>query len=188
MSCTPFCPQTVSIRWCMDSTRWRRWSRGIVVYTLSVQNIKNTFLILSCTLFCPQNSLNLSGHGFYNVWSVPQGCWPMLTPMLPTVVPCWLDVLWVVDHSWYTQETFECEKPSSVAVLDTLKPVRLAPTTIPRSMALKSFVLPNHPLNVTYTQSISQLSQSFKILLSPVYCPLSKLIEVDLTNYINKGS
>jgi hypothetical protein len=30
---------------------------------------------------------------------VPQGCWPMLTPMLPTVVSSWLDVLWVVDHS-----------------------------------------------------------------------------------------
>ena len=35
------------------------------LYTLSVQNIKNTFLILSCTPFCPQNSLNLSGHGLY---------------------------------------------------------------------------------------------------------------------------
>jgi hypothetical protein len=29
--------------------------------TLSVQNIRNTFLILSCTAFCPQNSLNFSG-------------------------------------------------------------------------------------------------------------------------------
>ncbi|XP_064875903.1 uncharacterized protein LOC115130063 isoform X1 [Oncorhynchus nerka] len=33
------------------------------------------------------------------VESVPQGCWPMLTQMLPTVVSIWLDVLWVVDHS-----------------------------------------------------------------------------------------
>uniref|UniRef100_A0A8C7DTI1 Ig-like domain-containing protein n=1 Tax=Oncorhynchus kisutch TaxID=8019 RepID=A0A8C7DTI1_ONCKI len=33
------------------------------------------------------------------VESIPQGCWPMLTPMLPTVVSSWLDVLWVVDHS-----------------------------------------------------------------------------------------
>ncbi|XP_045557405.1 pulmonary surfactant-associated protein A isoform X2 [Salmo salar] len=33
------------------------------------------------------------------VESVPQGCWAMLTPMLPTVVSSWLDVLWVVDHS-----------------------------------------------------------------------------------------
>ncbi|XP_055748193.1 neurotensin receptor type 1-like isoform X1 [Salvelinus fontinalis] len=28
------------------------------------------------------------------VANVPQGCWPMLTPMLPTVVSSWLDVLW----------------------------------------------------------------------------------------------
>ena len=33
------------------------------------------------------------------VESVPQGCWPILTPMLPTVVSSCLDVLWVVDHS-----------------------------------------------------------------------------------------
>uniref|UniRef100_A0A8C7HLC4 Y+L amino acid transporter 2 n=1 Tax=Oncorhynchus kisutch TaxID=8019 RepID=A0A8C7HLC4_ONCKI len=33
------------------------------------------------------------------VGSILQGCWPMLTPMLPTVVSSWLDVFWVVDHS-----------------------------------------------------------------------------------------
>ena len=33
------------------------------------------------------------------VESVPQGCWPMLTPVLPTVVSSWLDVLWMVDRS-----------------------------------------------------------------------------------------
>jgi hypothetical protein len=43
----------------------------------------------------------------------------MLTPMLPTVGSSWLDVLWVVDHSWYTWETVEREKPSSAAVLGT---------------------------------------------------------------------
>ena len=59
------------------------------VCTLSVQNIRNTFLILSCTSFCPQNSLNSLGHG-KGVEGVPQGCWPMLTPMLPTVVSSWL--------------------------------------------------------------------------------------------------
>ena len=42
------------------------------------------------------------------VESVPQGCWPVLTPMLPIVLSSWLDVLWVVDHSWYTRETVEC--------------------------------------------------------------------------------
>jgi hypothetical protein len=79
------------------------------------------------------------------VESVPQECWPMLTPMLPTVVSSWLDVLWLVDHSRYTWETVEREKPSSVAV--------------------KYFVLPSHPLNGTHTQYMSQLSQDLKILL-----------------------
>jgi hypothetical protein len=33
----------------------------------SVQNIINIFLILSCTPFCHQNSLNSLGHGLYKV-------------------------------------------------------------------------------------------------------------------------
>ena len=66
--------------------------------TVSLQNIRNTFITLSCT---------------------PQLC----------------QVAWMPDHSWCTQETVECEKPSSVAVLDTLKPMRLATTTIPFSKA-----------------------------------------------------
>jgi hypothetical protein len=82
----------------------------------------------------------------------------MLTPMLPIVVSSWLDVLRVGHHSLYTWATFEHEKPSSVAVLDTLKPVRLADTIVPCSKALKSFVLPIHPLNGTHTQSMSQMS------------------------------
>jgi hypothetical protein len=36
-----------------------------------------------------------------SVKSIPQGSWPMFTPMLPTVVWSWLDVLWVVDHSYF---------------------------------------------------------------------------------------
>jgi hypothetical protein len=69
----------------------------------------------------------------------------MLTPMLPTVVSSWLDVLWVVDHYFYTQG--KVWKSSSVAVLGTFKPVRLAPTTISCSKGLKYFDLPIHPLN-----------------------------------------
>ena len=89
------------------------------------------------------------------------------------VVSSWLDVRWVVDHFWYTWETVESEKPSSVAVLDTLKPVRMTPTTIPpRSKALKSFVLPIHTLNGTYTQSMSQLSQGLKIYIFNLSLPL----------------
>ena len=47
-------------------------------YTLSVQNIKNTFLILSCTAFCPQNSLNLS-------WTLQD-----VKGLHRDVSPCWL--------------------------------------------------------------------------------------------------
>ena len=86
----------------------------------------------------------------------------MLTPMLPKVVSSWLDVLWMVGHSRYTGEPVKCEKLSSVAVLDTLKLLRLAPPTIPRSKALQYFVLTIHPLNGTHTQS---MSQGLKILL-----------------------
>jgi hypothetical protein len=68
-----------------------------------------------------------------------------------------------------TQETVEREKPSSVAVLNTFKPVRLAPTTISRSKAFTCFV--------SHTQFTSQLSQGLQILPSP-----STLIEVDLTS------
>jgi hypothetical protein len=54
----------------------------------------------------------------------------MLPLLLPTVVSSWLDVLWVLDHSQYTRETVQREKPSRVAVLDTLKPGCLALTTL----------------------------------------------------------
>ena len=58
----------------------------------------------------------------------------------------------------------EREKPSSVAVLDTLKPVCLAPSTRPCSKALKYVVLPIHPLNVTQRIHVYIFS-SIKILL-----------------------
>uniref|UniRef100_A0A8C8IG16 [histone H3]-trimethyl-L-lysine(9) demethylase n=1 Tax=Oncorhynchus tshawytscha TaxID=74940 RepID=A0A8C8IG16_ONCTS len=38
---------------------------GDTSYTLSVQNIKNTFLLLCSTPFCPENSLNSLGHVLY---------------------------------------------------------------------------------------------------------------------------
>ena len=47
----------------------------------------------------------------------------MLTPLLPTVVGWWT----IPDTHW----TFVCEKPISIAGLDTLNPVRLAPTVLP---------------------------------------------------------
>jgi hypothetical protein len=51
------------------------------------------------------------------VESIQQGCWPMLTPMLPAVVSSWLDVLW---------DTVEHEKQRCSS---SHKLVRLAPTT-----------------------------------------------------------
>ena len=77
-------------------------------HTLSVENIRYTFLILSCNPFCPQNRLNYLGH----IQGVSTRCRKRstgmlahVTPMLSTVVSSWLDILWVVDHSWYTEWT-----------------------------------------------------------------------------------
>jgi hypothetical protein len=106
------------------------------------------------------------------VESVPQECWPMLTPMLPTVVSSWLDVLWVMDHSWYTHETVEREKPNSVAVLDTLKSVRLAPTTIPQIF----FCLSQSPSERhSYTIHVSPILR-YKHPSLPISSPSSALI------------
>ena len=128
---------------------------------------------------CPQNRLNSSGHVFYKVSkAVPQGCWPMLTLMLPKVVSSWLDVLCVGDHSGYTRETVEREKLSSVAILET-NWCAWHLLSYPIQRCLNIFVLPIHSLN---TQSMSQLSQGLKLLLSPVSYPSSTLIEVDLTS------
>ena len=89
------------------------------------------------------------------VESVPQGCWPMSTSIVQCCVKlpvCPSGGGPSLTHTW---ETVECEKPSSIAVLDRLKSVHLAPTTIPRSKALTFYVLPIHPLNGTHTQSMS---------------------------------
>jgi hypothetical protein len=89
--------------------------------TLSVQNIRNTFqsFWVAPSLSPSEQPRLVRPRTLQCVESFPQECWPMLTPMLPTVVSTCLDVLWVVDHSWYTRETVECEKPSRVVVLDT---------------------------------------------------------------------
>jgi hypothetical protein len=83
----------------------------------------------------------------------------MLTPMLPTVVSSCLDVLWVVDHSGFTRVTVGHEKPSSVAVLDILKPVHLASTPISRSKAFKKKNIAHSPSEWhTYTTHVSIVS------------------------------
>ena len=47
----------------------------------------------------PSEQAQFIGAWTQGVESVPQGCWPMMTPMLPTVVSSWLEDLWMVDHS-----------------------------------------------------------------------------------------
>jgi hypothetical protein len=47
------------------------------------------------------------------VKGVPQGCWPMLTSVLTMVVLSWLNVLWVVGHSWYTWGVWTQQRCSS---------------------------------------------------------------------------
>ena len=117
------------------------------------------------------------------VESVPQGCWPMLTSMLHTVVSSWLDVLWVVDYSWYTRETVECLKTHQCCS-SWHKPVHLAPTTIPRSWSLKSFVLPF----TLWMAHIHNLCLKCLKAYKSVSFTSSKMFEMDLTSDINKGS
>ena len=76
------------------------------------------------------------GHGLYKVLKAfhrdAGPCWLQCFPQLCQfdLIWSWQDVLWVVDHSWYTRETVALGNPSIVVVLDTLKPVRVTPTTI----------------------------------------------------------
>ena len=146
---------------CICTVCWNPLDKNLNIHC--VQSINNTFLILSCN-FSEQPQ-------FAGAWtlqcvaSVSPGCWHMLTQMLATVVSSWLDVFWVVDHSWYTRETVECEELGSAAALDTL--VHLAPTPIPHSKALKSFVLPIHLMKGTHPQymSIHNTIQGLKIII-----------------------
>jgi hypothetical protein len=99
-------------------------------YTLSVQNIRNTFLILSGAIFCPQNSLNCSVHGLNKVSKVfhrdAGPCWLQCFPQLCQVG--WMSFGW-----WTILDTrgklLSVKNPTSLQV-DTLKPMRREPTTL----------------------------------------------------------
>ena len=70
--------------------------RSTSPHTRSAQNIRNTFLILSCTSFCPQNSLNLSGHGLYTVSKA----------FCRDVGPCWLQCFPQLCQSWLVVDLY----------------------------------------------------------------------------------
>jgi hypothetical protein len=106
---------------------------------------------LSCTLVYPQNSASIHRGMDYKVSKAfHRDAGPRRVQYFPQLcqfdlIWSWLDALWVVDYSWYTRETVKLEKSSNIVVLDTLKSVRLAPTTIQRHLHLLScpFILPN---------------------------------------------
>jgi hypothetical protein len=107
------------------------------LYSPSVENIKNTFLILSCTLpFALRTASISSGRGVYNVSKVFHG--PMLTPMLPIVVSSWLNDLFGGGTILDTHGKLLSVKKSGVAVFDTLKLVCLAPYPVQRHFNLLS--------------------------------------------------
>ncbi len=54
-----------------------------------------------------------------------------------------------------TLEMDVCENPSRSAVSEILRPARLAPTTIPRSMSLKSPFFPVLMLSLNFSKSSS---------------------------------
>jgi hypothetical protein len=72
-----------------------------------VQTLKQLLLNVEQSSGCPLN-VTLLTMGFVELtWSAFSHL--VGEPMLPTVVSSWLDVLWVVDHSWYTANC-GCEK------------------------------------------------------------------------------
>ena len=125
------------------------WLHKILI--LSVQNIRNTFLILSCTPFYPENSLNSSGHGLYMVSKAfhrdAGACWLQRFPQLCQIG--WMSVGWwtILDQHWLL---LSVKNPAALRFFTHSK--RCAWHLLlyhARSNALQYFVLPIYPLNGT---------------------------------------
>ena len=124
---------------------------------LSVQNIKDAILILSRT-------------GMLT---------PMWTPVTPTVVSSWLDVLWVVDHSWYTGN---CWAWKNLADLQLLMQIG-APGTYYHTPFKRHFNIMSCPFTIWMAHIDNPSLKSKKSLLTGLSpSPSSTLVEEDLTS------
>jgi hypothetical protein len=144
------------------------WNVKEYVYFLMVlywmyKTLATPFQILSCTPFCPQNSLNSSEHGPYKVSKAFYGdagsCWLPCFPQLCQVG--WINFGW-----WIILDTHgKLLSMKTPPPLQFLTHLNLAPTTLFNDTYSKNTVLPVHPLKGTCTQSMPQLYQGLKILL-----------------------
>ena len=146
--------------WITQLNNWtaKKSVKMLCRYILSIQNIRNTFLILNCTPLGPQNT-QFVGAWTLRYWKPTTGMLAhvdadacvMLArcpfgrgPFLINMGNCWA---WKTQHccrSWHTQTS--------------------APGTYYHTQLKGTLIwFPIHPLNRTHTQSISQLSQGLKI-------------------------
>ena len=132
--------------------------------TLSVQNIRNTFLILSCMPLCPQNSLNSSGHGLQGVKVSNRDAGPCSLQCFPQLC----QVGWM-SFGWWTifykhGNVLSVKNPGEMQFMSHSNWCAWHQLQYP---VQKHFNLLSwqFTLNGTHTKSMCQLSQGLKILL-----------------------